>query len=291
MTRTGISLFACLMVIGCASAPESNDGGATAPKVLVNRDNSGVAINGYDPVAYFTAGRPVRGNETYTAQFQGATYRFASAEHRDAFALEPAKYAPQFGGYCGYAASINKLSPTHPDFWQVIDGRLVLQHNQRALDLWNKNVAGNLVMADENWPSLVARNGKPPRTLVNVDSNGVALDGYDPVAYFTEGKAVKGKPEILANYNRATYHFASVANKDAFEREPAKFEPQFGGYCGYAASINRISPIDVQIFQIVDGRLVLQHTPKAYDLFNKDLAASLARADRNWPGLVARKGR
>lgn len=121
---------------------------------LVSVDADGLALQGYDPVAYFTDGAPVKGDPEFTARYKEATYRFASAEHRDLFMKNPAKYEPQFGGYCGYAASIDKISPISPDFWQILDGRLVLQHNQKAWDLWNKDVAGNLKKADANWPHL-----------------------------------------------------------------------------------------------------------------------------------------
>jgi YHS domain-containing protein len=260
-------------------------------KVLVNRDKDGLALQGYDPVAYFTVNKPTKGDARFSSKYDGATYRFASRENKRAFDENPGRYAPQFGGYCGYAASIGKLSPISPEYFQVLDGRLVLQHNQRAWDAWNKDLAGNLAKADDNWPGLVQRFARPEKILVNVDRDGTALQGYDPVAYFTAGRPTIGDPSITAVYNGATYRFASVENKDAFERDPARFEPQFGGYCGYAASINKISPIDPLIWQIIDGRLVLQHTQKAYDLFNADAPASLARADGNWPGLVSRRGR
>jgi hypothetical protein len=79
------------------------------------------------------------------------------------------------------------------------------------------------------------------------------------------------------------------AHKDAFEKDPARYLPAYGGFCGYAASIDRVSPVDPTIWQIVDGRLVLQHTPEAYRLFNQDVAGNKARADRNWPGLSHRR--
>ncbi len=126
---------------------------------LVSIDSEGVALQGYDPVAYFTEGKPVMGKPEFTARFKGATYRFASASHRDLFMKDPAKYEPQFGGYCGYAASINKISPISPQFWQILDGRLVLQHNQKAWDLWTKDVEGNLATADANWPELKKQEG------------------------------------------------------------------------------------------------------------------------------------
>lgn len=260
-------------------------GASADQRVLLNLDKDGVALQGYDPVAYFTDARPVKGEAQHRAIFGGAVYHFASAEHRAMFEADPARYAPQFGGYCAYAASIDRLSPISPEFWEIVDGRLILQHNQRAWDLWHKDPAGNLVKADGHWPGLVERSGSPARTLVNVDEAGLALEGYDPVSYFTDGRPMRGDASLARTYRGATYCFASVEHKNLFEQDPGRYVPQFGGFCGYAASINRVSPVNPEIWQLVNGRLVLQHTPKAYELFNRDVGGNYARAEQNWPAL------
>lgn len=139
-------------------------------------------------------------------------------------------------------------------------------------------------------PSSAAGAPLEGKFLVNVDASGVALQGYDPVAFFTESRPVKGSPALRSAYRGAVYWFASPESRAAFEQEPAKYEPQFGGFCGYAASIDTISPIDVDYFQILDGRLVLQHNAKAWGLWNADLTGNLRKADANWPGLVEREG-
>lgn len=129
-------------------------------KVLVNVDKAGLALQGYDPVAYFTLGKPTKGDPKYRSEFKGAIYQFVSDEHKAMFDKDPQKYEPQFGGYCGYAASINKTASVDVEFWEIIDGRLVLQHNKKAWDLWHKDVPGNLKKADANWPGLVEKEGK-----------------------------------------------------------------------------------------------------------------------------------
>ena len=126
----------------------------------VNVDRDGLALQGYDPVAYFTDGKPVKGDANFVATYEGATYRFASAEHKATFEREPAKHAPQFGGFCAYAVSINKTASIDPNFWEIVDGRLLLQHNKKAWDLWHKDGTGNLQKADMNWPGIAARNAK-----------------------------------------------------------------------------------------------------------------------------------
>jgi YHS domain-containing protein len=142
-------------------------------------------------------------------------------------------------------------------------------------------------------PVVSAAAGEPVvgKFLVNVDENGVALQGgHDPVAFFTRRKPVKGDAKHQSAYKGAIYYFASAENQAVFEKDPAKYEPQFGGYCGYAASINKVSPISVEQFEILDGRLVLQHNKKAWDLWHQDVPGNLKKADQNWPGLVERNG-
>lgn len=119
--------------------------------------------------------------------------------------------------------------------------------------------------------------------LNNVDPAGVTLQGYDAVAYFTESKAVMGNPQYEARYNGATYWFATEEHASMFKDHPEMFAPQYGSFCGYAMSLGKLRPVDPTIFQIVDGRLILQHTKEAYDLFNKDLQHNVAKADNNWP--------
>lgn len=259
-------------------------------KVLLNLDKDGVAIQGYDPVAYFTEKKAVAGDAKLRSTTpQGAVYHFASSANKAMFDANPRKYEPQFGGWCAYAASIDTLSPIDPKYWEVVDGRLLLQHNQKAWDLWHRDAGGNLVKADKNWPGLIEKNGTPPRALLNVNEAGLALVGYDPTSYFLDGKPRKGDPMLSRMYQGATYCFVDNDHKNAFEKDPSAYVPKFGGFCGYAASINKVSPVNPEIWQLVDGKLVLQHTPKAFDLFNKDVSGNYAKAEKNWPGLSHRR--
>ncbi|MBX3390869.1 MAG: hypothetical protein KF691_15580 [Phycisphaeraceae bacterium] len=285
----GLMLGIAASLAGCQSGPGRCVGVADATtkdtKVLLNLDSEGLAIQGYDPVAYFTDAKAVKGDESIRSTYESAVYYFASAQHKQAFDAAPDKYAPQFGGYCAYAASIDAISPIDPTYWEVVNGRLLLQHNKKAWDLWHQDPASNLVKADKNWPGIVDRNGTAPRSLVNVDSSGLALDGFDPVTYFTQPKPVKGDPALARTFAGATYYFVSADNKNMFEKEPTKYVPEFGGFCGYAASINKVSPVNPEIYQLVDGKLVLQHTDEAYRLFNQDTSGNYTKAEQNWPSL------
>ena len=128
------------------------------------------------------------------------------------------------------------------------------------------------------------------KALLNLDKSGIAIQGYDPVAFFTDHKPVKGDPKFLIKHDGAIYFFASKEHQDLFKENPAKYEPEFGGYCAYGVSRNKLVEIDIDAFQIVNERLLLQYSKGVRDDFNKDSKGNLAKSDANWPGLVAKKG-
>ena len=286
MKQRLLTLTASLILTLSAQADHAT--GHTKSLVLKNKE--GAALLGYDPVAYFTDGKPAKGIVKFTSTHDGAKYFFASAEHKAMFDSNPEKFAPAYGGYCGYAASINRLSPIDPDWWQIVDGRLVLQHNKKAFDLFNKDLKANALRADQNWPGLVAKNGVfGGKVLIQTDSRGVALGGYDPVTYFSQSQPAKGDPKIEATYHGALYHFVSQENRESFEKDPAKFAPAYGGYCGYAASVGKVRPANPLLWSIVDGQLIVQHTKGAVELWEKDVSGNKQKADRFWPKLVEAK--
>lgn len=140
-------------------------------------------------------------------------------------------------------------------------------------------------------PNLVAQAPVPERELVNVDSRGVALQGYDPVSFFTAGAPVKGRPELSARHGLATYHFATDENRVAFEAEPSRYTPQFGGFCAWAVSRGYTAKVEIDTWQVVDGRLILNYNGGVKQKFNEDQAGNLRRADGNWPDLVRKEGK
>src|SRR5204862_5473368 len=103
------------------------------------------------------------GDASITSERNGATYRFSSVEHKTMFDADPAKYEPQFGGYCAYGASKNQLARITPEAFAIVDGRLLLQYDLSVRDTFNKDVPGYLKKADGNWPKLLEKNGKPAR--------------------------------------------------------------------------------------------------------------------------------
>lgn len=151
-----------------------------------------------------------------------------------------------------------------------------------------KRIILSLVVAALAMPVFAQTSTK---SLVNVDSAGVAIQGYDPVAFFTDGKPVKGDQKLLLKHEGAIYFFASREHKDLFKADPAKYTPEFGGYCAYGVSRNKLVEIDVDAFQIVGGKLLLQYSKGVRDDFNEDPQGNLAKANANWTGLVAKKGK
>jgi len=129
------------------------------------------------------------------------------------------------------------------------------------------------------------------KTLVNVDRSGIGISGYDPVAYFTDGKAEKGLPQFSSTADGVTYLFATSDHKATFDSSPSKYEPQFGGFCAYGLSRGSLIEIDPTAFQIVNGRLLLQYSKGVMNKFNKDAVTNLQKADQNWPILLDKKGK
>ena len=117
----------------------------------------GGAIRGYDPVAYFTEGRPVKGKKAHRAEWMDATWSFASEENRKLFEADPEKYAPRYGGYCAWAVSRGYTASIDPDAWSIVDGALYLNYSLGVRAQWSQDVPGNIAKGDANWPKLLER--------------------------------------------------------------------------------------------------------------------------------------
>ncbi len=112
------------------------------------------AVDGYDPVAYFTDSMPVKGTEHITLDWQGATWHFSSEANRDLFKANPEKYAPQYGGYCAYGVANGYKVKIEPEAWAIVEGKLYLNYNLKVQEDWNTDRAGFIEKADAQWPSL-----------------------------------------------------------------------------------------------------------------------------------------
>jgi YHS domain-containing protein len=110
------------------------------------------ALSGYDTVAYFTMGEPVRGSDDYIYEYMGATWKFVSQEHLDLFIANPEKYAPQYGGYCAYAVANGDTASAEPDLWTIHEGKLYLNYSSRINRRWRDNMLAFIEQADAQWP-------------------------------------------------------------------------------------------------------------------------------------------
>ena len=117
---------------------------------------TGTAIEGVDPVAYFSQKKPVEGSSKFSVDWDGATWRFVSAQNRDLFKANPKKYAPQFGGWCAFAVSRGYTASIDPEAWSIVDGKLYLNYSLSVREQWSEDVPGNIKLGKKNWPGLKA---------------------------------------------------------------------------------------------------------------------------------------
>ncbi|WP_316015916.1 YHS domain-containing (seleno)protein [Roseobacter sp. HKCCA0434] len=115
----------------------------------------GGAIRGYDPVACFTEGAAVQGSRAFTSEHDGATWRFSSAENKALFDADPTAYAPQYGGYCAWAAAEGYTAPVDPEQWTIVDDKLYLNYSAEIQSRWETDIPGFIARADANWPSIL----------------------------------------------------------------------------------------------------------------------------------------
>ena len=140
---------ACAIVLATGSV-------AFAGKAPVNASFvSGTGAGGYDVVAYFAQSDAIKGDAAITAEHDGVTYRFASTANRDAFIADPARYLPQYGGYCAYAVSQGHTADVDPEAWTIVDGKLYLNYSKEVRAIWQSDVPRHIRLADENWPDVL----------------------------------------------------------------------------------------------------------------------------------------
>ncbi len=148
---TAVVVFALMLT----ALPAARAAAAGQHEGVINTTD-GVAIHGYDPVAYFTLGEPTEGSARFSAEWDGAEWWFVSAEHRELFAGDPERYAPRYGGYCAQAAAQNRVADVDPELWTIEGGRLYLNYNARFQRRFLSDLAANIAAADSNWPALRA---------------------------------------------------------------------------------------------------------------------------------------
>ena len=160
MTRIFRSLAVVLAAaIGTAALLPPGPARAENPEIFANFRN-GVAIFGYDPVAYFTDGAAREGDPAHALEWKGATWHFVSAENRDAFAANPERYAPQYGGYCAYAIAKGSAKEADPKVFTIVDDKLYLNLSPNVKKVWEEDMHDLIVSADNNWPEALIQKGR-----------------------------------------------------------------------------------------------------------------------------------
>jgi YHS domain-containing protein len=138
-----------------------------------------------------------------------------------------------------------------------------------------------IVLATLVAPGVRAQSASEVNTI-----DGIALHGFDPVAYFTQSKAVKGDAQLTAVHRGVTYEFVSKEDQAAFQEDPEKYVPQYGGFCALAASRGVKADIDPHEFVISGGKLYVNNSDRAQKLFQEDVKGNIEKADRNWPAVA-----
>lgn len=151
-----LSLIVMFMLTMTFAWMPGADARAAQPEINVAR-YSKLAIHGHDPVAYFKSSAPVEGKEGFALTYKGAKWLFSSAANRDLFEANPENYAPQYGGHCAYAASRGYFADVDPLAWRVLNGNLYLNYDAQVKRLWENDLQGNIVKADNNWPEMLAQ--------------------------------------------------------------------------------------------------------------------------------------
>ena len=148
---------ACQFVLVATLAAFASSAPAAAGTAVNTGYFGGVAIEGYDPVGYFTEGRPMKGSEEFVYDWLGAIWYFANAQHRDLFAKQPVKYAPQYGGHCALGTAFGESTANiDPEAWSIVDGKLYLQYSKSGREEWERDRANRIAAADQKWPEVKA---------------------------------------------------------------------------------------------------------------------------------------
>ncbi len=130
---------------------------AVADSIKINADSAGVAISGYDTVAYFTLGKPIKGDQRFEVQWQEARWRFATADHRVLFLRDPDRYAPRFGGFCAVGLARGHLATVDPEAWRIVENKLFLMYSENSQHFFQKDIAGTIANAEKTWQTLGVR--------------------------------------------------------------------------------------------------------------------------------------
>lgn len=153
-----LSIILLLGLVAANSALAASKINTLDKKGLFGYEDTGTAIRGFDTVAYFTLGKPTEGSDEFTSEWMDATWKFSSQENLDLFEAEPAKYAPQYGGYCAYGVANGYAVKIEADQWEILEGKLYLNYDNSVQKKWIKNKLGFITEADSKFESVLQAN-------------------------------------------------------------------------------------------------------------------------------------
>ena len=250
----------------------------------------GIALRGYDAVAYFD-GQPAVGRDDFIHQWNGATWKFSSAEHLRRFTADPSRYAPQFGGFCALGMAHGGAVPTDPTAFSVHRGKLYLNASLAIRETWAYDPDWMIGRAEPRWETIRTapqnRTDRPPPqredTDVTTPKAPLALGGFDPVSYFDSPAPMAGREEIVLIWDQRTWRFASKRHRAMFRKAPGKYAPQYDGFSALIVAHGGLVPGDPAQYSIVDGRLFLEIGPGPKDTWRRNAPRLIERSDREWP--------
>ena len=230
------------------------------------------ALNGYCPASFLLTSKAVKGDPAIRSEYQGNVYYLADAEAKKQFDADPEKFLPQFGGLCTVAlgGSYGNRLPSDPTVFRVVEGKLYLFSQERAVNSFDLKPAEYIASANE-------RFAKP------------MISGYCPVAYQQSAQAVKGEVKFKQTIRAEVYHLANAEAKAAFIMAPDKFIPRYAGLCAEGVARGKRYAADPTVFAVVDGRTYLFFDVAAKKTFDANPAETIKNADANWPELKKAK--
>jgi YHS domain-containing protein len=254
LQRTNRILTPLLLAVSALGAPLVAQETENAPRPALAEYNleKGLALEGYDPVAYFPegGGEPTEGRKDLTATHRGVTYRFASEANRERFLAGPERFEPAYGGWCAYAMAGGDQVDVDTESFLIEGGRLLVFYKgffNNTRKKWLEEGSDKLrPRADAGWRKISGEGSGRDVSHFNLD-DGLALQGYDPAAY-ERGASKKGKEALSTVFGGVEYRFASEESKEAFLADPRSNEPHYGGWCAWAMAQGKKVQIDPDAF-------------------------------------------
>jgi YHS domain-containing protein len=253
----------------------------------------GVALRGYDPVAYFD-GAPALGSDAFSHEWNGVVWKFASARNRARFIADPERHSPRFGGFCALGMAHGGAVPTDPNAFTIHRGKLYLNATGAVRETWAYDPDWMIERAEPRWRTIrdsPPNRGQRPPLQAQADAGAanappLALAGFDPVSYFDASTPVRGREAITLVHNDRTWRFASKHHRTLFRKQPGKYAPQYAGFSALIVAHGGLVPADPMQYTIVDGRLFLELAPGPLETWRRNAPRLIERADKQWLALA-----